>query len=99
MVLYMDSIIWKDGSYASQYRFALNTNSTNRNISRTCAVTGNATLHLVKPGFPWTTAIKEAGLDYWKLLDIVPRSLDDFFKTSEGDFYFSPPRPGGFIPM
>ena len=60
------------------------------NIARTCAATG-ASLHLVKPmGFTVTDAkLKRAGLDYWHFLDITYYdSLADFFKRTEGEYYF-----------
>ncbi len=50
------------------------------NIARTCALT-NTPLHLIKPlGFDISEkAVRRAGLDYWKLLDLtVHESLDDF---------------------
>ncbi len=60
------------------------------NISRTCAVTG-ARLHLVKPyGFTIDDkALKRAGLDYWKDLDIFEYdSLEEFFSKNKGDFFY-----------
>jgi tRNA (cytidine/uridine-2'-O-)-methyltransferase len=51
------------------------------NIARTCAVTG-AKLHLIEPlGFDVSdAAVKRAGLDYWRLLDITTYpNLDNFF--------------------
>ena len=51
------------------------------NIARTCACTGSR-LHLVRPlGFDVSDrAVKRAGLDYWKYVDVsVYDSLDDFF--------------------
>lgn len=54
------------------------------NIARTCAVTG-AVLHLVRPlGFDISDkAVKRAGLDYWKLLDIrVYRNIRHFFEVN-----------------
>ncbi len=51
------------------------------NIARTCACTG-ARLHLVRPlGFDISdSAVKRAGLDYWKYVDITAYdSLDDYF--------------------
>jgi tRNA (cytidine/uridine-2'-O-)-methyltransferase len=51
------------------------------NIARTCACTG-ARLHLIRPlGFDVSDrAVKRAGLDYWKYVDItLYDDLDDFF--------------------
>jgi len=51
------------------------------NIARTCACTG-ARLHLIRPlGFDISEkAVRRAGLDYWKYVDIsVYDDLDDFF--------------------
>ena len=50
------------------------------NIARTCAATGSR-LHLVRPlGFEITDkALRQAGLDYWYLLDVkIYDSLEDF---------------------
>ena len=50
------------------------------NIARTCACTG-ARLHLIRPlGFDISDrAVKRAGLDYWKYLDLtVYDSFEDF---------------------
>jgi tRNA (cytidine/uridine-2'-O-)-methyltransferase len=55
------------------------------NVARLCAATGCA-LHLVEPlGFSIDDrALKRAGLDYWKNLDIVIHpSLDAFFSVYE----------------
>jgi len=52
-------------------------------IGRLCVNLG-ATLHLIKPlGFDIDDkAVKRAGLDYWKLLDLVVwESFDDFLKA------------------
>jgi len=60
------------------------------NISRTCAVTG-AALHLIKPyGFEITDKhLKRAGLDYWDKLEIYEYDrLDDFFESTDGEYYF-----------
>ena len=49
------------------------------NIARTCAATG-ARLHLVKPlGFDVSDrAVKRAGLDYWRLVEVtVYENLDE----------------------
>ena len=54
------------------------------NIARTCAITG-AVLHLVRPlGFDISDkAVKRAGLDYWKLVDIrVYRNIRHFFEVN-----------------
>ena len=51
------------------------------NVARTCAATG-ARLHLVKPlGFDISdSAVKRAGLDYWRLVEVsVYENLDDLF--------------------
>ena len=56
------------------------------NIARTCACTG-ARLHLIRPlGFDISDkAVKRAGLDYWKYVNIsVYDDLDDFF-AKRGD--------------
>lgn len=56
------------------------------NISRTCAATGCA-LHLVEPlGFSIDEkAVRRAGLDYWKYLNLtVHKSYEDFEKATEG---------------
>jgi len=63
-------------------------------IGRICVNT-DSRLHIVKPiGFDMSEkALRRAGLDYWKLLDVtVWESLDDFLKTYEKDkdrFFFS----------
>ena len=61
--------------------------SNTGNISRTCAVTG-ARLHLIEPlGFDISDkALKRAGLDYWKFLDVtVYKNLDEFFEKNGDD--------------
>ena len=60
------------------------------NISRTCAVTGTQ-LHLVEPlGFDISDKqVRRAGLDYWPHLNVqVHSSLDDFFKNTQGIYYY-----------
>ncbi len=63
-------------------------------IGRICVNT-DSRLHIVKPiGFDMSEkALRRAGLDYWKLLDVtVWESLDDFLKTYKKDkdrFFFS----------
>ena len=60
------------------------------NISRTCAVTGTQ-LHLVQPlGFDISDKqVRRAGLDYWPHLNVkVHASLDDFFKNTQGVYYY-----------
>ena len=60
------------------------------NVVRTCAATG-ARLHLVGPmGFRIDDKkLKRAGLDYWRLLDIVLyESLSDFFAKNSGNFFY-----------
>ncbi len=62
------------------------------NISRTCAATGCA-LHLIKPlGFSIDEkAVRRAGLDYWKYLNLtVHESYEDFERAEggKGKFYF-----------
>ena len=60
------------------------------NIARTCAVTG-AQLHLVEPlGFSISDKqVKRAGLDYWPYLNVqVHKSLDEFFKNTNGIYYY-----------
>ena len=61
------------------------------NIIRTCGVTG-AILHLIKPlGFSMTEkALRRAGLDYHKLIDIqIHESFEEFYnKNSHHPFYF-----------
>ena len=54
------------------------------NIARTCAATGSV-LHLIKPlGFDISDkAVKRAGLDYWRLVDVrVYENLDAFFQKT-----------------
>ena len=71
------------------------------NIARTCAATGTK-LHLVKPlGFDISEkAVRRAGLDYWKHVDIeVHESLADFLEkyrdhrmwlsTTKGQQYYT----------
>ena len=61
------------------------------NVVRTCAATG-ARLHLVGPmGFRIDDKkLKRAGLDYWRLLDIVLyESLSDFLQKTAGIFSIS----------
>ena len=53
------------------------------NIARTCACTG-ARLHLIRPlGFDVSDrAVKRAGLDYWKYVDVtLYDDLDDKYKS------------------
>lgn len=60
------------------------------NIARTCACTG-ASLHLIRPlGFEIDDkALKRAGLDYWKFLDIhYYENISEFFDKNNGDYYF-----------
>ena len=55
-------------------------------IARTCAATGTS-LHLIRPlGFDISeSAVRRAGLDYWRLVDVhVYDSLDDYF-AENGD--------------
>jgi len=55
------------------------------NIARTCAATGSV-LHLVKPlGFDISeSAVKRAGLDYWRLVEVrVYEDLEDFFSKND----------------
>lgn len=60
--------------------------SNTGNIGRTCAATG-ARLHLIEPlGFSLSEkAIKRAGMDYWKELDVT-RYLDfeEFLEKNPG---------------
>lgn len=64
------------------------------NIARTCAATGTR-LHLVHPlGFSISEkAVRHAGLDYWKDVEIIEyESVQDFLKKHEDDknlFFFS----------
>ena len=56
------------------------------NISRTCAATGCA-LHLVEPlGFSVDEkAVRRAGLDYWKYLNLtIHKSYEEFEAATEG---------------
>ena len=60
------------------------------NVARTCAVTG-AQLHLIEPlGFSISDKqLKRAGLDYWPHLGVVVhKSLDEFFESTIGKYYF-----------
>ena len=60
------------------------------NIARTCAATETA-LHLIRPlGFSTDEKmIKQAGLDFWELVNITYYdSLDDFFSKNQGEFYY-----------
>ena len=53
------------------------------NIARTCAATGSR-LHLIRPlGFDISEkAVKRAGLDYWRLVEVFDyESLEDFFQS------------------
>ena len=62
------------------------------NIARTCACTG-ARLHLIRPlGFDISDrAVRRAGLDYWKYVDLsVYDGLEDFFeKTGEDNLWLA----------
>ena len=63
------------------------------NIARTCAVTG-ARLHLVRPlGFDISEkAVRHAGLDYWKDVEIIVHdSVKAFMQENEGRrlYFFS----------
>lgn len=54
------------------------------NIARTCAATG-CRLHLIRPlGFDISEkAVKRAGLDYWRLVEVLDYdSLEDFFSKN-----------------
>lgn len=67
------------------------------NIARTCAATGSV-LHLVKPlGFDISEkAVRRAGLDYWKHVEIhVHESLDEFMEEYEGHRMFLSTTKGG----
>ena len=60
------------------------------NIARTCAATG-IKLHIVKPiGFDISErAVKRAGLDYWKYLDMkVYENYSEFVSCNSGSFYY-----------
>ncbi|HWL26919.1 MAG TPA: tRNA (uridine(34)/cytosine(34)/5-carboxymethylaminomethyluridine(34)-2'-O)-methyltransferase TrmL [Ureibacillus sp.] len=60
------------------------------NIALTCAATDTA-LHLIRPlGFSTDEKmIKQAGLDFWQLVNITYyESLDDFFSKNQGEFYY-----------
>ncbi|MTT30446.1 tRNA (uridine(34)/cytosine(34)/5-carboxymethylaminomethyluridine(34)-2'-O)-methyltransferase TrmL [Terrilactibacillus sp. BCM23-1] len=65
--------------------------SNTGNIARTCAGT-NTKLHLIRPlGFSTDDkALKRAGLDYWKYVDVsYYDSLEEFFdKYREGEFFY-----------
>ena len=70
------------------------------NVARTCAATGSV-LHLVKPlGFDISEpAVRRAGLDYWKYVDVrVYEGLDDFFaRTGAEDVWlFSTKAPRSY---
>ncbi len=62
------------------------------NISRTCAVTG-VRLHLIEPlGFDISDkALRRAGLDYWKYLNVsVYKNLEEYFeKNGEGNLWLA----------
>lgn len=56
------------------------------NIGRTCVAT-NTSLHLIKPlGFEISDkAIKRAGMDYWKLLDLhIYENFEEFIARNNG---------------
>lgn len=59
-------------------------------IARTCAATGT-TLHLIKPlGFDISdAAVKRAGLDYWRLVDVrVYENVEEYLeKNGDGDLW------------
>lgn len=60
------------------------------NISRTCAATGMR-LHIIEPiGFDLSEkAVRRAGLDYWKYLDItVYPDYNDFLSKNSGSFFY-----------
>jgi len=63
-------------------------------IGRICVNT-NSVLHIIKPiGFDMSQkALRRAGLDYWKLLDVrLWESIDEFYEKNLDDierFYFS----------
>lgn len=60
------------------------------NISRTCAATGMR-LHIIEPiGFDISDrAVKRAGLDYWKYLDLtVYENYEEFLHKNHGQFYY-----------
>ncbi|WP_462411621.1 tRNA (uridine(34)/cytosine(34)/5-carboxymethylaminomethyluridine(34)-2'-O)-methyltransferase TrmL [Neobacillus sp. Marseille-QA0830] len=64
--------------------------SNTANIARTCAAT-DTSLHFIRPlGFSTDeNMIKQAGLDYWHLVNIkYYDSLDDFFSKNQGEFYY-----------
>lgn len=66
------------------------------NISRTCAATGMR-LHIVKPiGFDISErAVRRAGLDYWKYLDLrVYENYAEFLEKNEGEFYYCTTKGG-----
>lgn len=68
------------------------------NIARTCAVTG-AQLHLVEPlGFDISDKqLRRAGLDYWPHLHVaVHKSLDDFFASTSGVYYYCSTKAGKY---
>lgn len=60
------------------------------NISRTCAATGMR-LHIIEPiGFDISErAVRRAGLDYWKYLDLsVYKDYEEFSSKNRGEFYY-----------
>lgn len=61
-------------------------------IARTCACTGS-TLHLIEPlGFDISdSAVKRAGLDYWRFVDIkVYKNIDQYFEINgDKNIYFA----------
>ena len=60
------------------------------NIARTCAATGMK-LHIIEPiAFDISEkAVRRAGLDYWKYLDLtVYKNYEDFENKNKGEFYF-----------
>ena len=72
------------------------------NIARTCAATG-CTLHLVKPlGFEISDRqLKRAGLDYWRLVNVVVHeSFDEVLFSADKTahfFYFTTKAPCAYI--
>ncbi len=62
------------------------------NIARTCAATGSV-LHLIEPlGFSLDEkAVRRAGLDYWRLVDVrTYKNLEDFFeKNPDGPYFYA----------
>lgn len=66
------------------------------NISRTCAATGMR-LHIVEPiGFDISErAVRRAGLDYWKYLDLtVYKNYDEFVSKNSGEFFYCTTKGG-----